>query len=159
MAKHIRSLRFHILKRFFPCLLLVSFHFPWFPIGWHLHFSLRIRIAKNTPKSHITIHIMKVLSGLLCVFMMWRANLSSTIHIMNALSSLLSAFMKKIAGLCRHHECGMLNLECTQPFTIHIHDGCSNFEWIRYFVLKKFKHLQQLKKKFNNFFNSWRLVS
>jgi hypothetical protein len=32
--------------------------------------------------------------------------------LMNALSSLLTTFMKKIAGLCRHHECGMLNLEC-----------------------------------------------
>jgi hypothetical protein len=71
-----------------------------------------MRIAKNTLKSHITIHIMKVLGGLLCVFMMWRANLLPTFHIMNALSSLLTAFMKKIAGLCRHHECGMLNLEC-----------------------------------------------
>ncbi len=105
MAKHIQNLTFHILKSYFPCLLLASFQFSWLPIGWHLHFSLRIRIAKNTQKSHITIHIMKVLSGL------WRANLLSTIHIMNALSSLLSAFMKKIAGLCLHHERGMLNLE------------------------------------------------
>jgi hypothetical protein len=32
-----------------------------FPIGWDFHFSLRIRIAENTPTSHFTIHIMKVL--------------------------------------------------------------------------------------------------
>jgi hypothetical protein len=30
MAKQIQNLTFHILKRFFPCLLLVSFHFPGF---------------------------------------------------------------------------------------------------------------------------------
>ncbi len=93
------------------------------------------------PTSHITIHIMKVLGGLLCIFMMWRANLSATIHIMNALSSLLSAFKKKIAGLCQHHKCGMLNLECAYPFTIPINDGSGNFEWIQYKALKNFKHL------------------
>ncbi len=48
----------------------------------------------------ITIHIMKVLGGLLCVFMMWRANLLSTINIMKAPSSLLTPVMKKVAGLC-----------------------------------------------------------
>jgi hypothetical protein len=32
-----------------------------FPIGQHLHFSLQIRIAKTTPTSRLTIHIMKVL--------------------------------------------------------------------------------------------------
>jgi hypothetical protein len=56
MAKHIQNLTFHILKSFFPCLLLVSFHFPWFPIGWHLHFSLRIRIAKYAKISHYYPH-------------------------------------------------------------------------------------------------------
>ncbi len=30
------------------------------PIGRDLHFSLRIRIAENTPTSRFTIHIMKV---------------------------------------------------------------------------------------------------
>jgi hypothetical protein len=29
--------------------------------GRHLHFSLQIRIAENTPTSHFSIHIMKVL--------------------------------------------------------------------------------------------------
>jgi hypothetical protein len=132
MAKHSQNLTFRILKRCVSLSPIGYFSLSWFPIGWHLHFSLQIRIAKNTPTSHITIHIMKVLGGLLCVFMMWRANLSSTIHIMNALSSLLTAFLKKIAGLCRHHECRMLNLECALPFTIHIHDGSGSFKWIRY---------------------------
>jgi hypothetical protein len=40
--------------------------------------------------------------------------------------------MKKIAGLCQHHEHGMLNFECPQPFTIHIHEGSGIFERIRY---------------------------
>jgi hypothetical protein len=29
-------------------------------------------------------------------------------------------------------ECGMLNLECALPFTIHIHDRNGKFEWIQY---------------------------
>jgi hypothetical protein len=37
MAQHIRNLTFHILKSFFPCLLLVGFHFSGFLNGWHLH--------------------------------------------------------------------------------------------------------------------------
>jgi hypothetical protein len=53
MAKHIRNLTFHMLKSFFSLSPIGSFSPSWFPIGWHLHFSLRIRIAKNTPKSHI----------------------------------------------------------------------------------------------------------
>jgi hypothetical protein len=36
--------------------------------------------------------------------------------------------MKKIAGLCRHHECGMLNLERALPLAIHIHDGSGKLE-------------------------------
>jgi hypothetical protein len=128
MATYIQNLTFHILKSFFSLSPIGWFSPFLFPIGWHLHFSLLIRIAENTPTSHITIHIMNVLSCLLCVFMIWQANLSSTISIMNAPSSLLSVFMKKIAGLCQHHECGMINIECASPFTIHIHDGCDNFE-------------------------------
>ncbi len=77
-----------------------------------------------------TIHIMKVAGGLLCVFMMWRANLPFAIHIMNVLSSLLSAFMKKVVQLYGHHECGMLNFECAQQFAIHIHDRNGKFEWV-----------------------------
>jgi hypothetical protein len=37
------------------------FLFSLFPIGRHLHYSLRICIAENTPTSSFTIHIMKVL--------------------------------------------------------------------------------------------------
>jgi hypothetical protein len=40
---------------------LVGFLFSLFPIGQHLHFSLRIQTAENTPTSRFTIHIMKVL--------------------------------------------------------------------------------------------------
>jgi hypothetical protein len=32
-----------------------------FPIGWDIHFLLRLWIAENTPTSRFTIHIMKVL--------------------------------------------------------------------------------------------------
>jgi hypothetical protein len=32
-----------------------------FPVDRDLHFSLRLRIAENTPTSRFTIHIMKVL--------------------------------------------------------------------------------------------------
>ncbi len=46
---------------FYPCLLLVGFLCSLFPIGQHLHFSLRIRIAENTLTSSFNIHIMKVL--------------------------------------------------------------------------------------------------
>ncbi len=73
------------------------------------------------PTSHIAIQIMKVprqspmpvhnVAGKYAIYC-----------IMKVPSSLLSAFMKKIARLCRHHECGMLNLECALLFTIHIHD-------------------------------------
>jgi glucan phosphoethanolaminetransferase (alkaline phosphatase superfamily) len=84
----------------------------WLPVDWHIHVSLRIRLAENKSTFHINIHILKVLDSLLCIFMMWWANLLSTFHIMNALSSLVSTFMKKIAGLCQHHECGMLNFDC-----------------------------------------------
>jgi hypothetical protein len=31
-------------------------------------------------------------------------------------------------GFCRHHECGLLNLECALPFAIHIHDRSGKFE-------------------------------
>jgi hypothetical protein len=59
---------------------------------------------------------------------MWWANLLSVIRIMKALSSLLSAFMKKIAGLYRHHEYGMLNSERALPFATHIHDRSGKFK-------------------------------
>jgi hypothetical protein len=36
------------------------FLFSLIPIGRDIHFSLRIRIAENTPTSLFTIHIMKV---------------------------------------------------------------------------------------------------
>jgi hypothetical protein len=109
MAMHVQNITFHILNNFLSLSSIGWFLLSLIPIGRDLHFSLRIRIAQNTPSSRFTIHIMKVLRQCLCVFMMWQANLPFTIRIMKALSSLLSTFMKKIAGLCRHHECGMLN--------------------------------------------------
>ncbi len=109
MAMHVRNITFHILNKLLSLSSIGWILLSLFPIGRDLHFLSQIQIAENTPTSRFTIHIMKVLGSLLCVFMMWRANLLFTIRIMKALSSLLSAFMKKIAGLCRHHECGMLN--------------------------------------------------
>ncbi len=47
-----------------------------------------------------------VANSILCVFMMWGANLPFTIRIMKAPSSLLSAFLKKFTGLC------IMNVEC-----------------------------------------------
>ena len=85
MAIHVQNLTFHIQKKFLSLSPIGWFLFSLFPIGRHLHFSLQIRIAENTPTSRFTIHIMKVPS------------------------SLLSTFMKQLAGLCQHHECGMLN--------------------------------------------------
>jgi hypothetical protein len=61
--------------------------------------------------------------------MMWRVNLLSTIHITKALSLLQSAIMKKIARLCQHHGCGMINLESAEQFSNHIHDRSANL-WI-----------------------------
>jgi hypothetical protein len=61
MTMHIRNTSFHILKMFYPLSPIGCFLLFLFPIGRHLHFSLRIRIAENTPTSRFTIHIMKVL--------------------------------------------------------------------------------------------------
>jgi hypothetical protein len=110
MAMHVRNITFHILNNLLSFSSIGWFLLSLFPIGRDLHFSLRIWVAENTPTSRFTIQ-MKLL---------WQSPMrihdvagksAITICIMKALSSLLSAFMKKIAGLCRHHECGMLNLE------------------------------------------------
>jgi hypothetical protein len=73
---------------------------------------------------------------------------------MNAMGSLLSAFMKKIAGLCRHHECGMLNLECAYRFTIPIRDGSGNFERISYNCLRTSKACGKIKGTVEIIFNT-----
>jgi hypothetical protein len=109
MAKHILNLPFHILKHFF---YIVSYWMVFTSLVSYclvLHFSLQIWIEENTRTYHFTIHIMKVPK-------------SSAVHIPDVVgksaiyyphhegaSSLLSAFIKKIAGLYRHHECGMLH--------------------------------------------------
>ncbi len=67
--------------------------------------------AGNALTSHITIHIMEVPKWSTMRVHDVACKSAITIHTMKALSSLLSALMKKIAGLCRHHKCGMLNLE------------------------------------------------
>jgi hypothetical protein len=61
MAMHIRNITFHILKSFLSLSPIGWFLLSLFPIGRHLHFSLRIRRAENTPTSRFTIRIMKVL--------------------------------------------------------------------------------------------------
>jgi hypothetical protein len=48
-------------KQFFILVSKWLVLFSLFPIGRHLHCSLRIRIAENTPTSSFTILIMKVL--------------------------------------------------------------------------------------------------
>ncbi len=61
MALHIRNITFHILKSILSLSPIGWFLFSLFPIGRHLHFSFRIRIAENMPTSRFTIRIMKVL--------------------------------------------------------------------------------------------------
>jgi hypothetical protein len=106
MAMHVQNTTFHILKDVLSLSPIGWFLLSLFPIGWHLPF--RIWIAENTLTSRFTIHTMKVLRQSPMHIHDRRANLPFAIRIMKALSSLLSTFMKRIAGLCRHHECGML---------------------------------------------------
>jgi hypothetical protein len=61
MAIHIQNTTFHILKNVLTLSPIRWFLLSLFPIGRHLHFLFRIRIAENTPTSRLTIHIMKVL--------------------------------------------------------------------------------------------------
>jgi hypothetical protein len=61
MVIYVRNITFQIL---YKKILSLSYWFvllSWFPIGQHLHFSLRIWIAENMPISRFTVHIMKVL--------------------------------------------------------------------------------------------------
>jgi hypothetical protein len=60
MAKQVQHLTFHIENNFLSLSPIDRFLLFLFPIGRHLHLSLRILIAENTPISHSTIHIMKV---------------------------------------------------------------------------------------------------
>jgi hypothetical protein len=109
MAMHVRNMTFHILNNFLFLSSIGWFLLSLISIGRDLHFSLRIRIAENTPTSRFTIHIMKVLrQSPMCIHdLVGKSAIYYPHH--EALSSLLSDFMKKMAGLCRHHECGMLN--------------------------------------------------
>ncbi len=61
MAMNIRNKTFYILNNFLSLSTIGWIFLSLFPIGRDLHFSFRILIAENTPTSHITIHIMKVL--------------------------------------------------------------------------------------------------
>jgi hypothetical protein len=61
MAMQVRNITFHILNNFLFSSSIGWFLLFLFPIGRDLNFSLRIRIAENTPTSRFTIHIMKVL--------------------------------------------------------------------------------------------------
>jgi hypothetical protein len=64
------------------------------------------------PTSHVTIHIMKVPKWSTMRVHDVACNLPSTVSVMKPISSSQRALIKKIAGLSRDHECGMLNLEC-----------------------------------------------
>ncbi len=61
MVLLIRKITFYILKKVLFSSPIGWFLLSLFPIGQHLHFSFRIRIAENTPTYPFTIHIMKVL--------------------------------------------------------------------------------------------------
>jgi hypothetical protein len=60
MAMHLQNITFHILTNILSLFSIGWFLFFLIPIGRDLYFSLRIRIAENTPTSHFTIHIRKV---------------------------------------------------------------------------------------------------
>jgi hypothetical protein len=95
MALRIRNLSFHILKSFLSLSPTGWFILSLFPLGQHLHFSLRLRIAENTPTSRFTIRIMKVLrqSPMRIHDVVGKSDIYYP-HL-KAPSSLLSAFMKK----------------------------------------------------------------
>jgi hypothetical protein len=61
MAMHVQNITFHIINNFLFLSPIGWFLLSLFSIGRDLHFSLRIRIAENTPTARFTIHIMKVL--------------------------------------------------------------------------------------------------
>ncbi len=106
------NITFHILKKVLILSPIGWFFLSLFPIGQHLHFSFRIQIAENTPTYRFTIHIMKVLrQSPMCIHDVVGKSVVYY-HIMKTHSSLLSAFMKKLAGLCRHYECGIIKWEC-----------------------------------------------
>ncbi len=93
------------LKQFFLSLSTIGqFLLSLFPIGWYLNFSLGIRIAKNTPISHITIHIMKVSRQ--SPMRIHDVAGKSAIRIIKALSLLLSATLQKMQG-----SAGIMNVE------------------------------------------------
>jgi hypothetical protein len=58
---HIQNTTFHGLKNVLSLSPIGWFLLSLVPIGQHLYFLLRIRIAENTPTSRFTIHIRKVL--------------------------------------------------------------------------------------------------
>ncbi len=61
MAMYIRNITFHILQIFLSLSSIGWLLLSLFPIGWDLHFLLRIQITENMPTSRFTINIMKVL--------------------------------------------------------------------------------------------------
>jgi hypothetical protein len=60
MVMHVRNITFHILNNFLSLSSIGWFLLSLIPIRRDLHFSLRIRIAENTPTSRFTIHIIEV---------------------------------------------------------------------------------------------------
>ncbi len=100
----------HFTFKIFLTLAIGWWFFSLFPIGWLGRLLCAFMMAAAESAVYYPHH--EGGRGLLCVFMIWWANLPFAIHIMNVLSSLLSAFMKKVVQLYGHHECGMLNFEC-----------------------------------------------
>ncbi len=76
------SIQFFILVTYW--FVLISL----FPIGRHLHFSLRIWKQKIRRHLALLSTSWRCLGSLTCVFMLWKANMPFPIHIMKALSSL-----------------------------------------------------------------------
>jgi hypothetical protein len=60
MAMHVQNITFHILNNFLSLSSIGWFLLSLIHIGRDLYFSLRIRIAENTPTSRFFIHITKV---------------------------------------------------------------------------------------------------
>ncbi len=110
--------KFYIENSTFYCKLFLfssptgRFLLSLFAIGEHLHFLLQVGIEANPPSSHITFHITKMPRRPPMLVHDVAGKLPFTIHIMKAPKSLQSAFMKKVARLCRYHNCEMISLEC-----------------------------------------------
>jgi hypothetical protein len=92
---------------FYPCLLLVGFYCPcsyWSVFPFFIpntdsrkYANILLYYPHREGARQFPMHFHDVVGKSVVYY-----------RIMKTPRSLLSAFMKKLTGLCRHHECGML---------------------------------------------------